>query len=143
MGRPPKAELLRAFRVCEKADGGPGSLSVRYFLYYVDLQDKYACRHCSYTITKHATRMETHLLSCEKYLSDCTTKGISNEIMRKAAIRTTKPEHQISFSKITITSAGKEELDRLAAAVCLIEGYPFILFVLSKDIRSLYFRIRL
>jgi len=69
--------------------------------------------------------MFNHLVECQQYLDYCSANNLHNEVTRKANIRR-KSRPQLPFP--TLTPSEKEDLDRRAARVCLIGGYPFTLF---------------
>jgi Protein of unknown function (DUF 659) len=69
--------------------------------------------------------MFNHLVECQQYLDYCSAHNIHNKVTRKAnAPGKSKP--QLPFP--TLTPSEKEDLDRQAARVCLIGGYPFSIF---------------
>ena len=97
---------------------------LRYFYTNV-LKDLYACRACGHKLTKHTSRFEKHLTKCKKYLQQAVESGNHNNITNHAFAFAKSP-NQIKFP--VLTTSDKDELDRLAASVSIIEGHPFTLF---------------
>src|SRR5436190_16426721 len=88
-------------------------------------QDVWQCKACKQECAYHAGRMRQHLVKCDKYLILYKTKGIENDITRKAATLGSK---QTPLNIPKISSETKALLDVNFAEACYVSGLPLTIY---------------